>query len=64
MAVALPKSLLAQVIDILVLAGRMIRALRNGNMRWSLRGRPQYGQASRLCFLHRKGSRAGRGGIL
>jgi len=51
MAVALPKGLRAQVIDILAMTGRMVRALRDGNMRWSMRGRPQYGQASRLCFL-------------
>ncbi|HEX7503158.1 MAG TPA: polynucleotide adenylyltransferase PcnB, partial [Acidobacteriota bacterium] len=37
-AVALPKALLVQVIDILAMAGRMVRALRDGNMRWSLRG--------------------------
>jgi len=55
MNVNLPKSLLSQVIEILVLAGRMIRALRNGRMRWSLRGRPQYPQASRLCFMIEKG---------
>lgn len=50
MAVALPKALLAQVIDTLTITGRMVQALRDGNMRWSMRGRPQYGQASRLCF--------------
>jgi poly(A) polymerase len=51
MAVALPKGLRAQVIDVMALVARMIRALRSGNMRWSMRGRPQYAQASRLCFL-------------
>jgi poly(A) polymerase len=49
--VNLPKGLRAQVIEILVMAGKMIRALRTGRMRWSLRGRPQYALASRLCFL-------------
>ena len=51
MAVALPKSLRAQAIDVMVLLNRMMRGLRTGNMRWSLRGRPQYPQASRLYFL-------------
>jgi len=51
LAVALPKSLRAQAIDVMVLLNRMIRGLRSGNMRWSLRGRPQYPQASRLYFL-------------
>jgi poly(A) polymerase len=51
LAVALPKSLRAQAIDVMVLVNRMIRGLRTGNMRWSLRGRPQYAQASRLFFL-------------
>ena len=51
LAVALPKSLRAQAIDVMVLVNRMMRALRTGNMRWSMRGRPQYPQASRLCFL-------------
>jgi poly(A) polymerase len=51
LAVALPKSLRAQAIDVMVLLNRMLRGLRTGNMRWSLRGRPQYAQASRLYFL-------------
>ena len=55
MAVILPKNLRAQVIEILVTVGKMIRALRTGRMRWSMRGRPQYAQASRLCFLIEKG---------
>jgi poly(A) polymerase len=54
MEVVLPKSLLAQVIEILVMIGKMIRALRTGRMRWSMRGRPQYAQASKLCFLLEK----------
>ncbi|HEX7502154.1 MAG TPA: hypothetical protein VF451_01935 [Acidobacteriota bacterium] len=51
LAVALPKSLRAQAIDVMVLLSRMMRGLRTGNMRWSMRGRPQYAQASRLFFL-------------
>jgi poly(A) polymerase len=54
MAVILPKSLLSQVIAILVMVGKMIHALRTGRMRWSMRRRPQYAQASRLCFLIEK----------
>jgi poly(A) polymerase len=54
MEVNLPKSLRAQIIEILVMIGKMIRALRTGRMRWSMRGRPQYAQASRLCFLFEK----------
>ncbi len=50
MAVALPKGLRAQIMDVMALVGRMIRALRSGNMRWSMRGRPQFVLASRLCF--------------
>ncbi len=51
MAVALPKGLRAQVIDILALVALMRRALRNGAMRWSVRNRPYFALASRLCFL-------------
>ena len=54
MAVALPKGLRAQVMDVMALVGRMIRALRSGNMRWSMRGRPQFVLASRLCFMVEK----------
>jgi poly(A) polymerase len=52
--VLLPKSLLFQIIEILVLSNKMIRALRTGRMRWSLRARAQYAKASRLCFLIEK----------
>ena len=51
MALALPKGLRAQVIDVMALVARMIRALRTGNMRWSMRGRQQFALASRMCFL-------------
>lgn len=60
MKVSLPKSLRAQVIEILVLTGKMIRALRNGRMRWSLRERPQYAPAARLCFLIETGRMSGK----
>jgi len=55
MVVALPKGLRAEVIDILSLVGRMARALRDGTMRWSARGRPQFPAASRIFFLIARG---------
>ncbi len=55
MVVSLPKGLRAQVIDIMALAGRLLRALGDGNMRWSVRQRPGYAQASRLCFMITQG---------
>jgi poly(A) polymerase len=55
MSVQLPKSLRAQVVDILVLVAKMIRALRTGRVRWTMRGRSHYVPASRLCFLFEKG---------
>jgi poly(A) polymerase len=51
MVVALPKGVRAQVIDLLALTGRLLRALGDGNMRWSIRQRPGYAQAARLCFM-------------
>lgn len=51
MAVALPKGLRAQIIDILALVARMVRSLRDGNMRWSARNRPCFALASRLCII-------------
>lgn len=51
----LPKAMLAGVIQIQVILGSMIRGLQTGRMRWSLRERPHFGQASRLCFLVEKG---------
>jgi len=51
----LPKAMLAGVIQIQVILGGMIRGLHTGRMRWALRERPHFGQASRLCFLVEKG---------
>ena len=36
-------------------AARLLRALGDGNMRWSVRQRPDYAQASRLCFMITQG---------
>ena len=55
MSVLLPKSLRAQVTELLVLAVKMIRALRTGRVRWAMRAKAQYAQAARLCFLVEKG---------
>ncbi len=55
MVVSLPKGMRAQVIDLLALAGRMVRALGDGNMRWSARSRPGYALASRLCYMITQG---------
>ncbi len=55
MVVSLPKGLRAQVIDVLALAVRLLRALGDGNMRWSVRQRPNYEPASRLCFMITQG---------
>ena len=51
----LPKAMLAGVIQIQIILGSMLRGLHTGRMRWSLRERPHFGQASRLCFLVEKG---------
>jgi len=51
MKVAVPKSLRADVIEILIIVKAMIQALRTGRMRWSLERRAHYRQASRLFFL-------------
>jgi poly(A) polymerase len=55
MAVALPKGLRAHLIEVLALIARMERALRDGVMRWSIRGRPHYDLASWLFFVVRQG---------
>lgn len=47
----IPKALMAGVVQVQVILAALQRALRTGNMRWSLRGRPHYPQASRLFFL-------------
>jgi poly(A) polymerase len=47
----LPRALVADVVQTLVIVGRMIGALDTGQMRWSLRRRAHYPAASRLCAL-------------
>lgn len=61
MLVPLPKATRAQVIDLLSLTARLRRALGDGAMRGSTRERPNYAQASRLCFLIARGRFPGEG---
>jgi poly(A) polymerase len=61
MKLTLPRNLRVHIIEIMIIAGKMIEALRTGHMRWSMRGRAQYGLASRLSFLIEKGRAPGHG---
>jgi poly(A) polymerase len=61
MKVTLPRSLRVHIIEIMIIVGKMTEALRTGHMRWSMRGRSQYGLASRLFFLIEKGRAPGHG---
>jgi poly(A) polymerase len=47
----IPRSVKADVAQILSILRSMFLALRCGRMRWSLRKRAHFAQASRLCFL-------------
>jgi poly(A) polymerase len=51
----IPKVVRANVIQIVYLAGMMLRAFRTGPMRWSLRQRTHWPQAERLIFLIEEG---------
>ena len=55
MRTTIPRSLRANVIQIMIILRSMIRAIRTGRMRWSLQKRAHYDQASRLFFLIEKG---------
>jgi len=55
MRTTIPRSLRANVIQIMIILRSMIRAIRTGHMRWSLQKRAHYEQASRLFFLVEKG---------
>lgn len=55
-AVLVPRALLVETVHILVMVDHMIRALIDGRMRWSLRSRPRYPEASRLVSLLVEGS--------
>jgi poly(A) polymerase len=55
MRATIPRILRANVIQILIIVRSMIRALRTGRMRWSLKRSAHFEQASRLFFLIEKG---------
>lgn len=55
MQATLPRALRTDVIQILIILEPMLRALSSGRMRWSLRRRAHFPQASRLCFLIDRG---------
>jgi len=61
MKITLPRNTRVGIIEIMIIVGKMIEALRTGQMRWSMRGRAQYGLSSRLCFLIEKGRMPGDG---
>lgn len=55
MAAALPRALVADLVQTLVITDRMLAALETGRMRWALRRRARYAEASRLCALVARG---------
>jgi hypothetical protein len=50
-AALVPKTLLLETVHTLVIVDHMLQALIDGKMRWSLRERPQYPEASRIASL-------------
>jgi poly(A) polymerase len=52
---SLPRSLRANVIQILTIAEHLRGALRTGRMKWALKRRPDFAQAFRVCLLAEKG---------
>ena len=55
MRINIPRSLRADFSQVLIIVAAMERALRTGNMRWSLTRRPLFGEATRLQSLIFKG---------
>ena len=55
-AALIPKSLLLETVHTLVIVDHMIQALVDGKMRWALRERPRYPEASRITSLLVEGS--------
>jgi poly(A) polymerase len=51
MKVNIPRSLRAEVFQTVIIVAAMLRAMRTGQMRWSLQRRSEFGKASRLFFL-------------
>jgi len=50
-AALVPKNLLLETVHTLAIVDHMIQALNDGKMRWSLRERPHYPEASRIASL-------------
>ena len=50
-AALVPKTLLLETVHTLVIVDHMLQALLDGKMRWSLRERPHYPEASRIASL-------------
>lgn len=50
-----PRTLRANVIQLLIIAEHMLGALRTGRMRWALKRRPYFAQASRVCVMVERG---------
>jgi len=50
-AALVPKILLLETVHTLVIVDHMLQALIDGKMRWSLRERPRYPEASRIASL-------------
>jgi len=61
MRVTIPRSLRAEIIQIMIMLRTMKRALRTGHIRWSLQKRSHYRQAAQLFFLIEKGRPAQAG---
>ena len=55
-AALVPKSLLLETVHTLVIVNHMIQALVDGKMRWALKERPRYPEASRITSLLVEGS--------
>ncbi|MBE3129180.1 MAG: hypothetical protein IMZ54_00490, partial [Acidobacteria bacterium] len=55
-AALIPKTLLLETVHTLVIVDHMIQALVDGKMRWALRERPRYPEASRITSLLVEGS--------
>ncbi len=52
---SVPRTLRANVIQILMIVEQMLSALRTGRMRWALKRRAHFDQASRVCIMAEKG---------
>jgi len=52
----IPKTLLLETVHTLVIVDHMLRALEDGKMRWALKERPHYPEASRIASLLAEGT--------